>query len=214
MIFKSRLLSAVCALLLFSGLAPVSAFGALITLSDYMKAAEPGRSWSYIYTYDTAADVDEYGGHLAGDEITVFDHPTDMYILSILSPTLETGTPILFEPDIYVYLDIIPELIVPAGTFNNVLQMAWLDSNFPTPNSMNTTLGLTSINMGVTDVNWFAFGVGEIKFLGVDASDGSIDGGFELINYSVSNVPVPAAVWLFSSGLIGLIGIARRKSLS
>lgn len=27
----------------------------------------------------------------------------------------------------------------------------------------------------------------------------------------ISSVPVPAAVWLFSSGLIGLIGIARRK---
>ena len=27
----------------------------------------------------------------------------------------------------------------------------------------------------------------------------------------VSAVPVPAAVWLFGSGLIGLIGIARRK---
>ena len=29
---------------------------------------------------------------------------------------------------------------------------------------------------------------------------------------TVSAVPVPAAVWLFGSGLIGLIGIARRKS--
>ena len=28
---------------------------------------------------------------------------------------------------------------------------------------------------------------------------------------TVSNVPVPAAVWLFSSGLIGLVGVARRK---
>ena len=27
----------------------------------------------------------------------------------------------------------------------------------------------------------------------------------------VGEVPVPAAVWLFGSGLIGLIGIARRK---
>ena len=27
----------------------------------------------------------------------------------------------------------------------------------------------------------------------------------------VSAVPVPAAVWLFGSGLIGLIGVARRK---
>lgn len=30
-------------------------------------------------------------------------------------------------------------------------------------------------------------------------------------NYSVAAVPVPAAVWLFGSGLIGLVGVARRK---
>lgn len=30
---------------------------------------------------------------------------------------------------------------------------------------------------------------------------------------SLSSVPVPAAVWLFGSGLIGLIGIARRKKV-
>jgi hypothetical protein len=29
---------------------------------------------------------------------------------------------------------------------------------------------------------------------------------------SVSTVPVPAAVWLFGSGLLGLVGVARRKS--
>ncbi len=32
-----------------------------------------------------------------------------------------------------------------------------------------------------------------------------------LIKLAVNPVPVPAAVWLFSSGLIGLIGFARRK---
>ena len=30
-------------------------------------------------------------------------------------------------------------------------------------------------------------------------------------NFGQSTVPVPAAVWLFGSGLIGLIGLARRK---
>ena len=33
-----------------------------------------------------------------------------------------------------------------------------------------------------------------------------------LTDGSISAVPVPAAVWLFGSGLLGLIGIARRKS--
>jgi hypothetical protein len=28
---------------------------------------------------------------------------------------------------------------------------------------------------------------------------------------SISAVPVPAAVWLFGSGLLGLIGVARRR---
>jgi hypothetical protein len=29
---------------------------------------------------------------------------------------------------------------------------------------------------------------------------------------AVSAVPIPATIWLFSSGLIGLIGFARRKT--
>jgi len=32
------------------------------------------------------------------------------------------------------------------------------------------------------------------------------------MNYTISEVPVPAAIWLFGSGLIGLVGLARRKA--
>ena len=32
-----------------------------------------------------------------------------------------------------------------------------------------------------------------------------------VLSYGVSAVPVPAAVWLFGSGLIGLVGVARRR---
>lgn len=38
---------------------------------------------------------------------------------------------------------------------------------------------------------------------------GNID--FDTVNINVSAVPVPPAVWLFGTGLIGLIGVARRK---
>jgi hypothetical protein len=37
------------------------------------------------------------------------------------------------------------------------------------------------------------------------------DSGTDFVRLSVSQVPIPAAVWLFGSGLIGLLGIARRK---
>lgn len=40
--------------------------------------------------------------------------------------------------------------------------------------------------------------------------DGSTD-QFYIEGLNVTQVPVPAAVWLFGSGLLGLIGIARRK---
>ena len=35
-----------------------------------------------------------------------------------------------------------------------------------------------------------------------------------LDNIQLSSVPIPATVWLFGSGLLGLIGIARRKKTS
>jgi hypothetical protein len=35
---------------------------------------------------------------------------------------------------------------------------------------------------------------------------------FDSFTLNVSAVPVPAAVWLFGSGLLGLVGVARRKA--
>ena len=59
-------------------------------------------------------------------------------------------------------------------------------------------------------------GIGDITFRLNSAGDWSISGtGASDIGgsgqFSVSAVPVPAAVWLFGSGLVGLIGLARRK---
>lgn len=38
--------------------------------------------------------------------------------------------------------------------------------------------------------------------------------GLDNVKVAVSPVPVPAAVWLFGSGLLGLIGVARRNRIS
>jgi len=46
---------------------------------------------------------------------------------------------------------------------------------------------------------------------GVWVEDPTSDFAFQIAG-NVSAVPVPAAVWLFGSGLIGLIGFARRKA--
>ena len=45
----------------------------------------------------------------------------------------------------------------------------------------------------------------EVRILGGPRMVAGID------NYKASVIPIPAAVWLFGSGLIGLVGVARRK---
>ena len=58
--------------------------------------------------------------------------------------------------------------------------------------------------------------VGELLQIGFSATatDWSASGVvYDNLNFAeVSAVPVPAAVWLFGSGLIGLVGVARRKA--
>lgn len=48
---------------------------------------------------------------------------------------------------------------------------------------------------------------------GISITDGPYIGLSHAINGTLTAVPVPAAVWLFGSGLIGLIGVARRKNI-
>jgi hypothetical protein len=69
--------------------------------------------------------------------------------------------------------------------------------------SLNRRVELAGINWGAVNSS----AVTEIQFevTGVQNMDSIID------NFTAA-VPVPAAVWLFGSGLLGLIGIARKKT--
>jgi len=55
-----------------------------------------------------------------------------------------------------------------------------------------------------------ASGIRSIQFN--NASDGTESWWFGVASLSATTVPVPASVWLFGSGLLGLIGIAKRKA--
>ena len=63
-------------------------------------------------------------------------------------------------------------------------------------------------DIAVTDLGGFQYNVkffneGSEMTVGLHAID--------LTEASIPSVPVPASVWLFGSGLIGLVGVARRK---
>ena len=51
-----------------------------------------------------------------------------------------------------------------------------------------------------------------ISYLGVASLDNSLISF--TVNATINEVPVPAAVWLFGSALMGLVGASRRKSAS
>lgn len=73
-------------------------------------------------------------------------------------------------------------------------------------------LGGGAWNTGTTDANGFVTlllsSADPIDFRPVGVG---FDNQFYIRNADVTVVPVPAAVWLFGSGLIGLVGVARRR---
>jgi len=94
-------------------------------------------------------------------------------------------------------------------------ELALSDLNWITgggPGRIITGVTLTDVSgTGLTDASILDFGN---DFVTVDLGEG---GGGEpgwSATYTMETtvIPVPAAVWLFGSGLLGLIGIARRKA--
>ena len=85
-----------------------------------------------------------------------------------------------------------------------------------TGNSRTETLAFSISNVSGDDIASYAIGYVDKNGNVGDAYFAAHVGGFNAGNNITSAkfatvVPVPAAVWLFGSGLLGLVGIARRK---
>jgi len=79
------------------------------------------------------------------------------------------------------------------------------------PQTKNDSIGFT-LNPGDEFFVWAGLRAGGIRNGFGDAFNTLSMSFSDDAGISTSVVPVPAAVWLFGSGLIGLIGIARRKA--
>jgi hypothetical protein len=110
-----------------------------------------------------------------------------------------------------------------VGTTTGGLALADFDFSPLNPNPLNWTLGsftlsLTSMTVGAqSDSALLLTGTGTLTGAGFDPTPATLswtgNNGGSLHSWSatVSAVPVPAAVWLFGSGLLGLVCIARRR---
>lgn len=118
-----------------------------------------------------------------------------------------------------------PTVLSATGDFSGTTSVALLDFDFsplnPNPllwNLGSFTLSLTSMTVDAQSATQLLLtGTGTLAGAGFDPTPATLswtgNGPGSMYSWSatVSAVPVPAAVWLFGSGLLGLIGMARRK---
>jgi len=141
---------------------------------------------------------------------TVFA-PTDGDV-NFLNSTLSGGTLLaMFDDSDQTFIGSrlavpVPEIVGFTGPVGG--------DNFIATNESADTLTLTGSDhfiLGIsTDGGTSWSGDTSVDFMGansytVNFSDGSV------LEIDVSVIPVPATVWLFGSGLLGLVGIARRR---
>ena len=107
--------------------------------------------------------------------------------LTLITPTPATWDPLVIEPDNFLSND---------GYYDALALSAGI--------APGNSLGIFSVRF-----DYLGGGTpGSQYFEIVDSFT------FDLLDSGqTSPVPVPAAVWLFGSGLIGLIGVARRKKV-
>jgi choice-of-anchor C domain-containing protein len=121
-----------------------------------------------------------------------------------------------------------------AGTqYNVTFDMAGNYANLPTIKPMRVSAdgqsqdftfdvtGRSALNMGWTPMSWLFTAddtSANLQFLSLTETLGLTEGwGAALDNVSVlavNPVPVPAAVWLFGTALIGFVGMSRRRKVA
>lgn len=197
---------------------------------DFLETADAldgSTSGSFLTNYTTPGQTPEYSGVdgnaatftygavLANDSVlgASFDNAWDVsnvdLTLLLVGSNLHTGTVSLFGGS--------------GGTSEEAdfSLLPYDGSNFSGYTGFNsvsdaTTLGIFALTIDLADT--FGAGFGDftgvqLQVTGANGASGFYDAAPSLIGVtsSAAVVPVPAAVWLFGSGLIGLVSVARRK---
>lgn len=170
----------------------------VVSMNGYLSPT-PGSGSSFdIMGYSD--DLNSYGGSLSGDTYyqTVGTPGSREFIVGYYGvshfPCCGTGVQMTFE------------IILHEGTNNIEYQYAELFDQTNWDNSQYPNL------IGVTEARHGSIGLRHFPYNPAgDLSISDAVGYQEYTGYLISSVPVPPAVWLFGSGLIGLVGMARRK---
>jgi len=114
------------------------------------------------------------------------------------------GTSADYEYSLTPYVEGPPEVFTGYTKYNSVTAKEELDAD---GNPTTDTLGIFALTISIADA--FPGFDGTFNGASLQIFGGGYDSGLALVGTTA--VPVPAAVWLFGSGLLGLVGVARRK---
>lgn len=185
----------------------------------------PGQRYSGQFTFESTTTAVPYSNGYVGYEyaITAFDIQIgDYYIRFLNGPSniavvndIPSGSSILDHYSVNV-----------SGASNQPSEFDF-ESNLPYTNLTMISMGLDIIDTDQTGNPTMLLNE-NLPLLPpplLDAEQalaaiyGEMDEGWifldltvDTLTQSITSVPVPAAVWLFGSGLIGLIGLARRRA--
>ena len=176
---------------------------------------------SYLPSTSYASLVLNPGPQPGGDVIPLLEAPGT----TELDVVFFSMQPIFIDFD---SLGIPTELLVINNIFNNTgtpwtgIDFTFFNSAVLTPIGIIPETGIINgvffdggptFIPGVTTSVSISFDPAFPEYIGLINGQGDIDtfGGGYTLAITPSAVPVPAAVWLFGSGLLGLIAIARRK---
>lgn len=214
---KSQKKSIFLAIIIFGILSTVCCYAETVIPSDYMIAGETDDTWTYVNIdgshFTQIISVVNSGLNagsffrgnsnsgivydLTNSVLTIYEWDKTPLDPPLVFSEIEFGQIVTLnydpdDPSIYLFCKI-PIITVQAGTFNDVIAIVWIDDDFPA-NSANTQLGLDPlITYGVTDIDYFARGIGNVKHQGIEAANGLSDGdGYELVNTTVVN---KSCVW-------------------
>ena len=218
-------------LLLTSGLASATIInfsGQLDLITDNGGARYSGSTLTQIFSGSFS-----YG--LESEAITDINFPGDYDFLSppygglitngVIATSGSTGEPVQVTVDDNVVLDVatanlLSTLLGISLSAGSVVDIADIDTTFVSATGVHTTFGLSFISLDPsawtgTDFTNFPLESGNydhaIFFISeLDALDNPLFDGLGVLD-TVTSVPIPAAVWLFSSGLLGIAGVASRR---
>lgn len=192
--------------------------GASINTSQILTGGNPGAAVQALHTVPTHSSTFYISQYLMNSSfvydpgtqgaIDTIDFLGDAYVLMSPGPLTASGIAAILSQggDYYVHWVSIP---IVNNSWQTGSQNGLLATDFNLVNNLLTGATDSTSHPDFTSGN-IQFGL----FLG-EWTTGTVAQNWDLrldnISYTVNAVPIPAAVWLFGSGLLALISIARRK---